>query len=368
MRRRLEQRKWIRLRKASLSHTRSFHAQHMDLFGGDSDTTDDEQGAAAELPSTFGGDSDTTSDGKDDTKDIIGAQGVQSAASAVELHPPPPAVGRALFARAVSDIDTDDTPDGGGETKGEDPQPPPPHPSASFAAVPVKTLPSPVYDGDNKALITLCTTHGSLDEARDLIARGINLDEQNTSGMTALMIAVTYHNRLLQQQRQQRRQRRQRRHGIAQMLIRAGAALDLQDKYGMTALMIAVRYNHPGIAQELVRAGAALDLKDNNGSTAVLTAVVTNRPEIMQTLICAGAALDLQNNEGRTALQLSTGPMTCVHGLGPPSIAREIGRTKIATLLREAGARCRGYARSGWFNSTCKRCGGSKVGRWHDEL
>ena len=179
----------------------------------------------------FGRDSDTTSDGEDD-EDInnIGAPDVQPVTEAVESHPPPLAVGRALFARAVSDDDTgDDDTDtgvegGGGETKGEDPQPPPPHPSASFAAVPVKTLPRPVYEGDKNALIKVCRSRGSgnVDETRDLIARGINIDELGGYGSTALICAVGS-NRI----------------EIAQELIRAGAALDVQDNDGRTALQLA---------------------------------------------------------------------------------------------------------------------------------
>ena len=141
----------------------------------------------------FGRDSDTTSDGEDDDDINIGVQDVQPAAEAVESHRPPLAVGRALFARAVSDDDTDtETPEGGGrETKGEDPQPPPPRPFASFAAVPVKTLPRPVYDGNKEALIMVCGFLGSgnVDEARDLIAQGINIDEQDGDQCTALISA-----------------------------------------------------------------------------------------------------------------------------------------------------------------------------------
>ena len=36
-------------------------------------------------------------------------------------------------------------------------------------------------------------------------------------------------------------------------------------------------------------------------------------------------------------------------------------------LLREVGARCPGYERSGWFDSTCLMCGGCKAGRWHEQ-
>ena len=181
--------------------------------------------------------------------------------------------GRALFTRAVSADSADDVAGGtgvGGENKDED-----------SAAQPVKTLPCPAFEGDKEALIKVCQGSGDVDEARDLIARGIDIDEL--------------------------------------------------DEYGTTALMWAALNNRLEMVQELIRAGAA--------------------PEIVLGYEFYG--LDVQNHflQGMTALQL----------------AQKYGRTEIATLLREAGARCPGYERSGWFNSTCKRCWGSKAGRWHDE-
>ena len=253
----------------------------------------------------FGRDSDTTSDGEDDDDINIGAQDVRPAAEAVESPaPPPPAVGRALFARAVSDDDTDtgDALSGGGETKGEDPQPPPPHPPPSSAAQPVKTLPRPAYEGDKNALIKVCVWKGSgdVDEARDLIARGINIDEQ--------------------------------------------------DRYrNWTALMHAVTNNRLEMVQELIRAGAALDVQSNGGYTALIHAALNNRLEMVQELIRAGAALDVQDTEGRTALMISV-----------ENDRDKDASVAIATLLRKAGARCLRYKRSGVFNSKCKFCRESK--------
>ena len=220
------------------------HLCFMDLFGRDSDTTSD-----GEADDCTNGDriplvSAVDSDGEDTNG---GAHAVQPAAETAESSPPPPpAIGRALFARAEPEDDTS------GETKGDDATPPPPHPSASSAAVPVKTLPRPVYDGDKMALINLCRCGDEgtgelflLSVARDLIARGINIDEQNgyTSGKTALIYAVT--NNLIE---------------IAQELIRAGAALDVQDNHGRTALHFAVN-NRPELVRELIRAGTTLDLR-----------------------------------------------------------------------------------------------------------
>ena len=62
----------------------------VDLFGRDSDTT-------------------TTDDDGEDGIDSGGPLTVQPAVEAVE-SPPPPTLGRALFARAVSDDDTDTDP------------------------------------------------------------------------------------------------------------------------------------------------------------------------------------------------------------------------------------------------------------------
>ena len=61
-----------------------------------------------------------------------------------------------------------------------------------------------------------------VDEVRDLIARGVNIDEQNQHGTTALMYAVMCD-----------------RLEMVQVLIRAGATLDLQDLRGATALQLA---------------------------------------------------------------------------------------------------------------------------------
>ena len=318
----------------------------------------------------FGRDSDTTSDGEGDVDINIGAQDVQPATEAVESPaPPPPAVGRALFARAVSDDgdggdDNGDRDGNGGETKGEDTQPPPPHPPHSSTARPVKTLPRPAYDGDKRALIDLCGWGGSgdVDEARDLIAQGITVNELDVHGQTALMHAVQF-NHL----------------EIVQELIRAGAALDLQAN-GQTTLAIAREMGHTEMAtlleeaeaaaaaggsevagsvneadecggegkardgeeeedspapppssaaqpvktlprpayegdkealiksrnvdeaRDLIARGINIDEQDSSGKTALMWAALYNRLEMAQELIRAGATLDVQDRRGWTAL------------------------------------------------------------------
>ena len=109
----------------------------------------------------FGRDSDTTSDDEDYVDTESSAPDVRP-----ESPPPPPgsglAVGRALFARAVSDGDGFTN---GGETKGEGAHPPSVPPQRSVVAQPVKTLPRPAYDGDTdfdeNSLVRLCGPLGS---------------------------------------------------------------------------------------------------------------------------------------------------------------------------------------------------------------
>ena len=175
----------------------------VDLFGGsDTTLTDDDGGDGID---SGGPPRNTDAPPMDDVV-------VQPAAS---VEPPLPSttltVGRALFTRAISD-DTEGS--GGGETKGEDvPTPlPPPHPPAasSLAARPVKTLPRPAYDGDKLALVKLSGAPGlvAVDEARELIARGIDIDVQDEHGRTALVCASTRNHE-----------------NIVKLLVRAGASL-----------------------------------------------------------------------------------------------------------------------------------------------
>jgi ankyrin repeat protein len=126
--------------------------------------------------------------------------------------------------------------------------------AAAGSSRPVKTLPRPAYDGDLQALIKLCDCDGSgdVEEARDLITRGINVDEQDEYQQTALHYAISSYNT-----------------DIVQELIRAGAVLDVKDCDGDTALHSAAEEGFVAIVRELISAGAALDVKNHIGKTAL---------------------------------------------------------------------------------------------------
>ena len=127
-------------------------------------------------------------------------------------------------------------------------------PAAAGSSRSAKTLPRPAYEGDPQALINVCAAGGSgdVEEARDLlIARGINVDEQDEDQNTALYCATG--------------------HGdidFVRELIRAGAALDVKNHIGKTALQKA-REGH----REWSRADVVALLEEAEAEAAAKAAV-----------------------------------------------------------------------------------------------
>ena len=77
---------------------------------------------------------------------------------------------------------------------------------------------------------------GHISIVRELIARGVDLNETDRFGATALIVAAGYDFKV-----------------IANLLIREGADLNKQDLEGLTALIIAAREGHTSIARDLLR-------------------------------------------------------------------------------------------------------------------
>ena len=90
----------------------------------------------------------------------------------------------------------------------------------------------------------------------------------------------------------------------AKDLIKAGADLNIQDGYGRTALHIAAATNEETL-HELISAGADLNIQDDNGCTALHMASWWNKMEVVKALIKAGADSNIQNNNKETALHVT---------------------------------------------------------------
>jgi ankyrin repeat protein len=226
---------------------------------------------------------------------------------------------------------------------------------------------------DPCALIKVCSRSGSGDvgEARDLIARGVNINKQDKYQSTALIYAAEM-NRI----------------EIVKELVRAGVTLDVQNADGKTALIFAVVRNRIEVVKELVRAGAALDVQNNDGQTALMNAAVLNRIEMVKELMPAGAALDVQNKNGMTGLMYAVfhnrievvkelvragAALNVQNKQGTTALqwAQEKGLTEIVAILEKAARERRnaageGKARDG--NAKGDTCSNDEGGAGADQL
>lgn len=159
----------------------------------------------------------------------------------------------------------------------------------------------------------------SVSGLRLLIEYGANLDLQDKTGTTALMVAASRGSL-----------------DCTRILIENGAALNLQDRKGKTALFHACRIKRSTplgneIVEFLIKSGAEVDIQDNRGQTCLMEAIRATVDVIVSIIIRTSKDLDLQDERGRTALDWTFEKICFGGGEG----AREVVRR----LLLEKGAR-----------------------------
>jgi ankyrin repeat protein len=87
-----------------------------------------------------------------------------------------------------------------------------------------------------------------------------------------------------------------------QQLLRQGVNLNEQDSRGRTAILAATHANNSTIVKILLEAGADIHLKDHMQDNPFLYAGAEGRLEILKLLIAAGADTNLTNRYGGNAL------------------------------------------------------------------
>ncbi len=99
---------------------------------------------------------------------------------------------------------------------------------------------------------------------------------------------------------------------VAQSLIAAGADVNLQDSTGLTPMMLAAHQGNIELVQSLLRAGGDVDLQDFSGTTALMLA--QGHREVVETLLRAGANVNAKTESGMTALMFASdsGNIDCV--------------------------------------------------------
>jgi ankyrin repeat protein len=140
-----------------------------------------------------------------------------------------------------------------------------------------------------------------------LLESGANPNKADGNGFTPLLLAAMGNDKTCEQ--------------TTQTLLASGADVNKANKDGWTPLMMAVRLNRLETTKALLAAGADIHAVDGNGNSALLHAVLWNHPKGVKLLLDNGANPNTENN-GVTALMA----------------AQKRGFTKVAKLLKQAGA------------------------------
>ena len=85
-------------------------------------------------------------------------------------------------------------------------------------------------------------------------------------------------------------------------LLKKGADVNASDKYGDTALMVAATLGKLDIVKCLVELGADLEAKDGAGRTALMMVANWGKLDVVKCLAECGADLEAKDMHGRTAL------------------------------------------------------------------
>ena len=148
-----------------------------------------------------------------------------------------------------------------------------------------------------KDWLLLASESNDLSSVQKLVAATVDLDIQNSDGLSPLLIASRMQNT-----------------EIALSLIQGGAPLNIQDLKGNTPLHMSIISNHTEIALALIQAGAHLDVKNSKGNTPLHIAIGLGRTKIALALIQALANPNIKNSKGETLLHMAI-------AISPPEIA-----------------------------------------------
>jgi uncharacterized protein len=130
-----------------------------------------------------------------------------------------------------------------------------------------------------------------------LLDRGVDVNEKNKQGASALLLAARSGNRAL----------------VRTLLERGAdvnAVCDCDGYFGVrnwTALQLALRVRHTEVVEALLAKGADVHHKNSEGSTALHVAAKETELRIVEALVAKGADVNAKNNEGKTPLMYATG-------------------------------------------------------------
>lgn len=128
--------------------------------------------------------------------------------------------------------------------------------------------------------------HGKLDTITEAIECGVDVDERNRGGDTALIIAAMAGNA-----------------PMVEALLKAGANPDARNNGGHTAIMRAAQNGQARTSKLLIEAGADLHAKDNGGDDVLYHAHIGHHEEVVRLL---QGAIDVADAAAKSAQQRAT--------------------------------------------------------------
>ncbi|CAN5525419.1 hypothetical protein BH10ACI3_BH10ACI3_12780 [soil metagenome] len=133
--------------------------------------------------------------------------------------------------------------------------------------------------------LTIAVSNDDVDQVRDLISKGSDVNGREGSKLTPLFVAVESGNV-----------------EMARLLLEYGAKVNARDKNKQTPLMQLDADATPELVDLLLTHGAKVNLTDNEGNTALILAAGIVSSEVLQKLVVAAADINLVNKEKQTAL------------------------------------------------------------------
>jgi len=134
--------------------------------------------------------------------------------------------------------------------------------------------------------VTDPATAARLEKIRRSIDQGIDVNQADADGRTALMMAAFdgYTE-------------------VVELLLKSGAEVDLYDGVGRTAVMYASSGPFPQTVELLIQSGADINRIDTaEGWTALMFAAAEGHQTVVKILLRAGADIEITDQDGDTAI------------------------------------------------------------------
>ena len=151
-------------------------------------------------------------------------------------------------------------------------------------------------EGVGETPLNIAVRLGNTDAIKALIDGGVDINNVNNNGETAVFLVSRGFNRPLSPPLSAQ---------ILKLLINSGANVQLENEQGQSPLWIATLNGNLNLVYLLLEAGADVESFDAEGRTPLAKAAETGKPRTVELLCDYGAEIESQDNEMNTPLMLA---------------------------------------------------------------